>query len=109
MPIPAAVNALPPMMKTLDSVASDFAESNLDSALSGQTVPRHRLCASDSLPLAIKPATTPPASAATPTPAVTKPAVRMGLLLDGVGCGGGTGEALGAAAAGTAAAGALAT
>src|SRR6188768_1568427 len=108
MPIPATVNALPPMMKTLASVASDFAESNLDSALSGQTVPRHIPWASDSLPLAIEPATKPPARAARPTPAVTKPAVRTGLLLDAAGSGGGAGGAFAAAAAGAAAAGAFA-
>src|SRR6186713_2600986 len=107
MPMPAAVSALPPMTNTLDSVASDFAESNLDWALSGQTVPRHMLSASDSLPLAIKPTTTPPTNAATPTPPVTKPAVRSGLLLDGAGSGGGAGG--GGAAGPAAAAGAAAS
>src|SRR6478752_9147678 len=103
--MPAAVSTPPPTSRTFDSVAIDCAESNLDSALAGQSVSRHMLLASFSLPLAIKPTTTPPASAATPTPAVTKPIVRMGLPADAAGSGG----AAGLPAAGRAATGAAAT
>src|SRR5688500_17239641 len=94
-PTPAAARTPPPMTRTLVTGARDVAESKSASADVGHTLLVHASVAFLSFDFAIRPVTTPPTSAAPPTPAAMKPTSRSGLPFFGSSLGGAPGWLLG--------------